>query len=421
MKGVVRRIWRFLPQNLRQEFWEAFNRARIEGRKVLLPSRPRNQQGPVDGPLVVAGLFRSGSGLGEAARSTYHSLKAVGLAPIAVDLTSTFTVEDVVPDFPLGVMPSDRTGTLILHLNAPETVVALSKLKCLYKPNWRVIGYWAWELPVVPDDWNLGYHVVNEIWTLSEYTADAFRAKELPAGFSGLKVHALKLPVEPPSGRVPLGSIDRRQGNGRPFTVLTFADVHSSLDRKNPFGSIEAFKMAFGTDLDAKLIVKTRNLPPDGLARSLLDSCISNDRNIEILNVSLDESDRWALLAAADVITSLHRAEGFGLVLAEAMAIGKPTVATGWSGNMSFMNDSVSYLVPFDMVPIVDRFGQYRHDGAMWAEPSLDVAARHLRNIQSDAAGACKIGHSAAEYMATRHSRKIVGRKMKNLLENPMA
>lgn len=418
MKEQVRAAWRLVPTPARHAFWIRVNKLRHSAVDPELRLAARRTRGVASGPLVIAGVFRSGSGVGEAARGTYAALRNAGLDPIAVDLTEHYTPLDYEPGIPLGAMPSTKTGTLILHLNPPETTFALRKLGCLAKRGWRVIGYWAWELPQLPKSWDPGFKLVSEIWTLSEFTAEAIRARNafaLPN--RTMKVSGLPLPVTPPHGHAPpsrnRSDIDRR------FTVLTFADAKSSFDRKNPTAAIRAFRAAFGERTDCRLIVKTRNLEAAPDAAALINDAIGDAGNIELLDATLSEADKWALLESADVVVSLHRAEGFGLPLAEAMALGKATVATDWSGNLSFMDASCAVLAPSRMIPVTDRFGLYEEDGAMWAEPDEKAAAAALRKLRDDDAFRSGVEKAAAEKIRTICSLRHVGGAMRNLLDDP--
>jgi hypothetical protein len=199
------------------------------------------------------------------------------------------------------------------------------------------------------------------------------------------------------------------------FIFVCFFDVGSYAFRKNPRGAIEAFVRAFKTGEPVRLIVKVINGEQDpNLLGSLREQAIG--QRITIWNASLEPIDRFRLLASADAFVSLHRSEGFGLVIAEAMALGRPVVVTDWSGNTDFTNSENAALVRYAPVRSEKAHGPYRA-GTEWAEPDLDDAARQLRRVVEDDDWRGRIGAAAAKTIATMLSRKAVGTTMKSRLE----
>jgi glycosyltransferase involved in cell wall biosynthesis len=160
------------------------------------------------------------------------------------------------------------------------------------------------------------------------------------------------------------------------------ADSRSSFDRKNPAGAVAAFRAAFGNDPAYKLILKLNG------RTSVLDDLnidtrriIASQSNIEITTEFLDSEELDALYRSADVFLSLHRAEGFGLPILEAMARRIPVVVTAWSGNMDYTNDTNSVLIPCKIVPVQDSLWYSRYSNSEWAEPDIDAAALALRRL----------------------------------------
>ena len=162
--------------------------------------------------------------------------------------------------------------------------------------------------------------------------------------------------------------------------------MESSFVRKNPLAAIAAFRAAFGDDPTRILVVKIGNpghFPEDFAA---IRHVVAGAANIRLETRTLPVADNFALMACADIVLSLHRSEGFGLVLAEAMLLGIPVIATGWSGNLDFMDATSAVLVRPRMVPAVDPRGVYDVPGAMWAQPSLGEAMGALRRLADDGA-----------------------------------
>jgi glycosyltransferase involved in cell wall biosynthesis len=232
---------------------------------------------------------------------------------------------------------------------------------------WRV-AYWAWELPNPPLRWPEPKGLVDEIWTPSAYArASLLKRFDVPVR---VVPHVVVPPDTRPARKAP-----------RPFTVLTLADSRSSFRRKNPAGAIRAFARAFGNTNAAKLIVKLNG-------NSAIDEILHKEaqglENIEVIDRFLDDAALRALFCSADVLLSLHRAEGFGIPMLEAMALGVPVIATGWSGNLDFMNHSNSVLIPVHLVPVDDDSVYFRYHDSVWAEPDEAAAADALRQLQAD-------------------------------------
>lgn len=326
------------------------------------------------GRIVVAGFLSTASGIGESARLCLRALDALGTAPLALDISPGFGMADTVFSGAVSPTALDDAGTLIIHANGPEFLMALAQLGRRRLRHRRVIGYWAWELPVFPEGWETCQDYLHELWVPSLFVRDALRQR------MSVPIRVVPHPVfEPPAMARP------REVLGLPedrFVVLSMFDLRSSFERKNPLGIIEAFRRAFGDDPGVLLLLKARNVSEYPSRRRQLDQAMAGLGNVRLMTEVLDQMGKTALVASADVLFSPHRSEGFGLTLAEAMALGKPVVATAWSGNMDFMDESCSALIPCDLVPVTDADGIYNAQGAVWAEPDVDEAARWLRRLR---------------------------------------
>lgn len=353
--------------------------------KTQILARPIRPSRLVEGPVVVAGMFRTASGLGQSAWSCFEGLRASGVEVTAVDLSEAFNQADLPPDDRLTVMPDARNGTLILHANWPETVPALMHLGLRRKHRWRIIGYWAWELEAEPHGARPASRFLSEIWTPSQFCAGAF---------SGLR-----LPVHCVPHRVVTGSASAE--SGKPKTCLVMADGRSSLDRKNVQAAIAIFGRAFGNDLDWQLVVKCRNLDSSSQPGSDIIEAVNALDRARLVTETLSPADLDSLIQDCDILLSAHRSEGFGLHLAEAMARGKCVAATGWSGNVDFMTPENSLLLPFSLGPVEDRAGIYSdYADARWAEVEIDGAAIMLADVAGDAARRTALGERARQDIA---------------------
>ena len=192
------------------------------------------------------------------------------------------------------------------------------------------------------------------------------------------------------------------------FTFLFIFDFFSTLQRKNPLGLIEAFTRAFEPGEGPQLLLKSFNgdYKPERLAQ--LREAAAGRPDIHIVDRFVSEAERATLMARADCYVSLHRAEGFGLTLGEAMALGKPVIGTGFSSNLDFMTRQNSYLVDYEMTEVGPEGENYPAEGR-WAEPDLDHAAALMREVWRDQAGARARGERAREDIAAAFSVAAVG------------
>jgi len=408
---AARKVWRLLPEGWRTSFWRRSGAGVRNLSERMVVGRPAgNCPDPNTTGIVVAGLFSTASGLGEAARATYRALRAAGFNPVAVDLSGKLSVSDMDSGIPCQELPDWEAGILILQVNAPETGAALQALNIPDIRNWYVVGYWAWELPSFPDGWDHAFPFVSEIWTVSRFSAGALcaHADAPPIEVFG---HAISPPQISCEGKA---AFDLQEDA---FVFLVMADSLSSMERKNPFAAIAAFKQAFGDAPDQLLLVKTRNLAARPEAEADIRDAIGTAPNIRIMDESLSEEARWCLIQSVDAVVSLHRSEGFGLVLAEAMALGQPVITTNWSGPEDFTDAESAFLVNFSMVPCEDKYGVYGDSGSQWTEPDVAEAARIMQLVASDPELCRKVGAQARLKIAEKLGAAHIGAGMRQRLE----
>jgi hypothetical protein len=194
-------------------------------------------------------------------------------------------------------------------------------------------------------------------------------------------------------------------------------DYHSVFERKNPLAAIEAFRRAFQPGAGAKLALKCINSADDPTNHARLLAAADEHEDVHIIDGYMSPTENDALIAACDCYISLHRSEGFGLTPAEAMVLGKPVIATGYSGNLDYMSPQNSYLVDYELTPIGPGNAPYPPDG-VWAEPSAEHAARFMREVFEDQKAARAVGERAASDIADTHSMEAAGRSMKLRLDS---
>jgi glycosyltransferase involved in cell wall biosynthesis len=208
----------------------------------------------------------------------------------------------------------------------------------------------------------------------------------------------------------PAPRLDRRRWNvpeGHALFVFMF-DHHSTAARKNAFGLVDAFTAAYPDGRDATLLIKTINAHNVPATAAELLAAASSHPAIHIVDISLGARERAALLAGCDCYVSLHRSEGFGMTIAEAMGYGRPVIATDFGGNLEFMDEQTGYLVRSTPTAVGEGVPIYPADGT-WAEPDLSHAADLLRLVLEDPAGAAARGRRAGMRIATAHAPAVVG------------
>ncbi|MCX5968320.1 MAG: glycosyltransferase [Cyanobacteria bacterium] len=323
------------------------------------------------------GHLSGGFGLGEGARCTARALEAAGLRVQWRDLPLSTHVNDQ----PLPESASFAPAAIdLIHTNPNvlRQTDGLAQHLALKAP--LRIGYWAWELESFPWGWEAGFAGLDQLWCPSSFTAQALALRS-PVPVSALP-HLIDWDRADRLAMTRLARPPRRPG--QLFTALFAFDFWSTESRKNPYGAIEAFRRAFPGDVPARLVLKLSSAEqfPEACAR--LRAHCAADARISLVERHLPLQGLEALYAEADVLLSLHRAEGFGLTLAEAMAGALPVVATGYSGNLDFMPVGSAVLIPYTLKPINQSEGDYRQ-GCLWAEPDLAVAAAELRRLALDA------------------------------------
>lgn len=266
------------------------------------------------------------------------------------------------------------------------------------------IGCWSWELPEIPDSWLSAFALVNEVWVPSRFVQDAISAKSSVPIFR--VPHAICLR---PSNKFSRESFHLP---ARQFLFLTMGDTQSQLTRKNPLGTIRAFKKAFPReDESAGLVVKINNVKTrhdDQETLDLLKAEIEGYKNIYLLETGMPRAKIDSLLAVSDCFVSLHRSEGFGLGPAEAMSLGKPVILTNWSGNTDYMTPANSIGIDYELIPVGKQYGPYAPD-QLWADPDLGRAAYWMKRLVKDPALAQKIGRLGQETIKKEFSPQAVG------------
>jgi GT2 family glycosyltransferase/glycosyltransferase involved in cell wall biosynthesis len=269
-------------------------------------------------------------------------------------------------------------------------------------PRTYRIGYWYWEFDSIPDAWVAHAEKVDEVWAATEFVARGLRAR-------------LAQPVRTLFPGVKLGPFERRSRSyfglrDEPYTFLFTFHMMSVMERKNPIGLIRAFARAFGADDTVQLVLKTSFGDRHPQQFEALQAAAATAANVTIINEVYSPEDVLSLMDACDAYVSLHRSEGLGLTMAEAMLMGKPVIATNFSGNVDFMDSSNSLLVDYELVKLGKSIPPY--DAHLeWAEPSEAHAAELMRRVFDDQAWAAELGAAAKVSAERALSLDVAGRR----------
>ena len=311
-------------------------------------------------------MFSYPSGHQESASRYVCSLNVVGVATSCRDVLFALDRADPNRNEFLGLELYDMT---LVHIQPDIFSFAYERACLAPRPGVYHIAMWAWETEDVPDTWKTISKSADEVWAPSQFVADSLRrVLDVP-------VHPIHMGFEPgPIREIDLGTYGIPAGS---FVFFFIFDLNSTLERKNPLGLITAFKQAFQSGEKASLIIKVSGGASYPVEFHRLQKEAKQVGAI-VIDQRLPREEINGLIAACDCYVSLHRSEGLGLTIAEAMMLGKPSIATAYSGNLDFMDENNSLLVGYDLTEIETTAGPYEK-GHRWAEPSIPEAANAMR------------------------------------------
>jgi len=372
----------------------------------VIQYRPPVQDGKIRGRVGINeyGLFRAENGLAQGAKFYANALQQskIPFTLINMDYLDFLKQED--HNYDLLISSRGKYAINLIHINADQIEDACRLFPHYLFDNHYNIGVWLWEFERIPRNWVHHLVYVDEIWAPSEFIANAIR-KETEKPVTVIP-YGIETPVES----------CRREDFGLPnskFLTLAMYDANSFASRKNPGGAIEAFTKAFGGKAGlAALVLKIGNGSPDEI-NMLEERLKASGIQYYLITERLSKPRLNALIACCDVFISLHRSEGFGLVMAEAMNLGIPVIATGWSANIEFMPRDCTYLVGYHLVPVGDAYHQVDDESYVWAEPDIEEAASYLRMIMEEPEKTKERAQKAQKHIQEYFSIEASARKMK--------
>lgn len=364
---------------------------------------PKRRSAAKANGVNVVGYLTGEMGLGEVARQYISALQSVEI-PFA---TKTFVNPWSINKRDFGELgSSEEYSTNLICLQPLDLREFHKQAGGKFFSGRRSIGVWGWESNVFPEEYLTSLKFVDEVWVWTNYVAETL------SQVSSKPIAVVPPPVvirDPGDATVDLGI-------PAGFTFLFLFDFHSVVERKNPLGLIEAFKRAFAPGEGPQLVIKSINgdfLPED---LEELEVAALDRPDIHVVDRYLSLPEKTALVANCDCYVSLHRSEGFGLTPAEAMGLGKPVIATNYSGNTDFMTDENSYLVPYTLTEVGPGWPPYPPE-SLWAEPDLNHAASLMRRVWENPDEAKARGERARQDIERTLSPEAVGKIMRARFE----
>jgi GT2 family glycosyltransferase/glycosyltransferase involved in cell wall biosynthesis len=295
----------------------------------------------------------------------------------------------------------------VFNINADVLPAAYFRFDASLTAGKYNIGYWAWELPRAPKEFDLAFMMVDEVWAISQFVCDSLAER------SPVPVVHMPLPVSLPK----LGRSYTKTHFGLSEDIFTFLykfDAASYLERKNPIGAVRAFKGAFDrSDERACLVLKTMNVPKNDPRWTHLLQEIDDDPRIIVMTQRLSREEAVALASVCDAFVSLHRSEGFGFCIAESMALGKPAISTRFSGSLDFAHNGTACVVDCTMIPVEP--GSYPFAvGQVWADPDIDQASWYMRKLVEDDAFRRRIAAAGQRKVSESFSPAAIGRRYRS-------
>ena len=361
--------------------------------------------------LNVAGFLTADLGVGESARCMVRAADAAGIPTALVPLKLNCKNRLGDQTYAARLQDDNPHHVNVVHLDPP----ASRDLDHHHGPAFRAgkynIAYFAWELPDFPDAWVPSFDYYDEVWTPSDFATNAIALK------SPLPVLTMPHAIAFPRPTEPTAALRARLGlPADPFLFLTLFDLNSYAERKNPRAVLAAFRASGLAGAGAALVVKVQNVHGNEADFAALQASLRDLPGTVLLTATLSRADIYALEAACDCFVSLHRSEGFGLAVAEAMFLGKPVIATDWSATAEFVDAFNGCSVRAPLVTLDRHHGPYAR-GSTWADPDPAHAADHMRRLFADRALGARLGAAARATIESRFSPAVIGARYRRRLE----
>jgi len=319
--------------------------------------------------LNLVGLASGTLGVGEDVRMAAAAMQKAKLRFSVCD--TSWTAECDISSNTLApfVTNEPKFRTNLICLPARNAILTYLEDSTCFSGQYN-IGACQWELPVWPTILTPYFDLVDEVWAFSRYAEKVYqRATHKPVIYMPMCVEYPRNPL--------LFSREKFRILSDAFVFLNIFDGNSSLARKNPLGAVHAFKKAFPKNSSVRLILKKMNVNGASKAWQAVQDALKDDPRIIVIDAIYTRNEVMTLLQICDAYVSLHRAEGFGRILAESLLFEKPVIATNFSGNVDFTNEETAFMVNGKNIPI--KAGDYSDtEDQFWCDPDVDKAAEQM-------------------------------------------
>ncbi len=342
------------------------------------------------------------SGLGTAGRGYLAALRAAAVPVSVVPVHELFVHQPSVRSAERRQRPSYPIA--LVHINADSVHRFLHFHDRTFARAYYKIGIWVWEMPALRDEWWSELRHFDEIWVPSTFCHRAVQA--LTAKPVIVVPHVVSQSEAPqPNCR------EKLQIGNDEFVFLYLFDASSMVARKNPHCLVDAFEAAFPDQHRVRLVLKVSDAHKDPEFSGYLDALARRNPRCVVLRQTMQPHEVAALIRACDCYVSPHRTEGFGLTVAEAMALGVPVIATDYGGTADFVTEETGFPLRYRLVEVDSDHGPYAK-GAIWPDPSREHLQELLRGVVANPGEAAARGRRARARMIEGYSAVAVGRRI---------
>lgn len=398
-------ITRLLSPGFRQRV----KRALLKKAYPLEKSQDQSYSNNLEKGVNLLGYSRAEMGIGESCRIAANSMNSAGIPFGIINFKGTNSARMSDLTWSSKEIGEPKYNINLFHINAEQMMEVYAQYGNSLFQNRYNIGFWHWELPDFPDEWLEAFELVDEIWVPSTFVADSIALKS--------PVPVVKMPH---SIQVGINEVRNREFFGLPdgvFLFLSMYDVKSYQERKNPKAVIKAFKAAFEPDdRSVGLVLKVNSYNSGKAELDELLELTSDYKNIYLIKDTISRNDINALISVIDCFVSLHRSEGFGLGLAEAMYLGKPVIGTNWSSNIDFMNSTNSCLVRYRLINVGIDHGPYKAY-QYWADPDVEHASDYMKRLVNNSDFYNSVASKGEAFIKEYYSPKAIGSLIQKRLE----